>query len=106
MKTTPFILTPSAVRDLNQIWDYLADANIEAADRVLLALEKAMRRLGKAPAIGHFREDLADKRHRFFLVYSYLIIYRYESKPIQVVRVLHASRNVQEILAMAPDVAE
>jgi plasmid stabilization system protein ParE len=36
----PFILTPSAERDISDIWDYIADDSIEAADRVLEALEK------------------------------------------------------------------
>jgi toxin ParE1/3/4 len=98
-----YVLTPSAERDINDIWDYIANDNIEAADRVLDALESAMLRLAKHPGIGHWREELADKRHRFFLVYSYLIVYRHESKPIQVVRVLHAARDVQSILGLTPD---
>ena len=44
-----------------------------------------------------------DKRHRLFLVYSYLIVYRHETKPLQVIRVLHAARDVQSILGSAAD---
>ena len=98
-----FILTPHAKRDINDIWDYIANDNIQAADRVLEALENAILKLGKNPGIGHFREELADKRHRFFLVYSYLIVYRHETKPLQIIRVLHAGRDVPSILGLAPD---
>ena len=98
-----YVLTPSARRDVNDIWDYIASDNIEAADRVLDALESAMIKLAKSPGIGHWREELADKRHRFFLVYSYLIVYRHETKPLQIVRVLHAARDVQGILGLSPD---
>jgi plasmid stabilization system protein ParE len=98
-----YVLTPSAKRDINDIWDYIAADSIEAADRVLDALESAMIKLAKSPGIGHWREELADKRHRLFLVYSYLIVYRYETKPLQIVRVLHAARDVQSILAWSPD---
>jgi plasmid stabilization system protein ParE len=84
----PFILTPRAAQDVGDIWDYIADDSIEAADRVLDALEKAMYRLSKTPGVGHVREELADRRHRFFPVYSYLIVYRFETKPLQVLRVL------------------
>ena len=59
-----FILTPRAKQDVNHIWDYIADDNIEAADRVLDALETAMVKLAKNPGIGHWREELTDKRHR------------------------------------------
>lgn len=53
--------------------------------------------------IGHLREDLADQEHRFFLVYSYLIVYLATGKPIQIVRVLHAARDVQSVLGLSPD---
>jgi plasmid stabilization system protein ParE len=98
-----YILTPSAKRDVNDIWDYIAADSIEAADRVLDALESAMIKLAKNPGVGHWREELADKRHRFFLVYSYLIVYRHEAKPLQIVRVLNAARDVQSILGLSPD---
>ena len=42
---TAFVLTPLAARDLGDIWNYLAEDNLQAADRVLLALEKAMNKL-------------------------------------------------------------
>ena len=98
-----YILTPRAKRDVNEIWDYIANDNIEAADRVLDALESAMVKLAKNPGIGHWREELADKSHRFWLVYSYLIVYRHEAKPLQIVRVLHAARDVQSLLGFSPD---
>jgi plasmid stabilization system protein ParE len=98
-----YLLTPSAKRDINDIWDYIADDSIEAADRVLDALESAMIKLSKSPSIGHWRAELADKRHRFLLVYSYLIVYRHEAKPLRIVRVLHAARDVQSILGLSPD---
>jgi toxin ParE1/3/4 len=98
-----FVLTPRAEQDLNDIWDYIADDNIEAADRVLKALENAILKLAKTPGIGHWREELTDKRHRFFLVHSYLIIYRHETKPLQIIRVLHAARDVQSILGLTSD---
>jgi len=34
----------------------------------------------------------------FFLVYSYLIVYRPEAKPLQIVAILHASRDVAAVL--------
>lgn len=98
-----YVLTPSAKRDVNDIWDYIANDNIEAADRVLDALESAMVKLAKNPGIGHWREELTDKRHRFWLVHSYLIVYRHEAKPLQIVRVLHAARDVQSLLGLSPD---
>lgn len=96
----PFVLTPRAEQDIGDIWDYIALDNMDAADRVLNTLEEAILRLAKTPGIGHLREDLADRRHRFFLVYSYLIVYRFETKPLQIIRVIHTARDVQSILGL------
>lgn len=100
---TAFVLTPLAARDLEEIWDYLEENSQAAAERVLNGLEKAMQKLARRPGVGHLRTDLADNRHRFFLVYSYLIVYRPGSKPLQILRVLHAARDVVEILALPTD---
>jgi plasmid stabilization system protein ParE len=98
-----FLLTRQAEDDLNAIWDNIASDSVSAAERVLDALETAMYRLAKMPGIGHLRVDLADRRHRFFLAYSYLIVYRSQTRPLQVIRVLHAARDVQEILGLKPE---
>lgn len=45
-----FILTPRAVQDVSDIWDYIAEDSIEAADRVLATLEKTMHRWRRIPA--------------------------------------------------------
>jgi len=39
---------------------------------------------------------------RFFPLYSYLIVYRPETKPLQVVAILHGRRDVVAILKKRP----
>jgi len=95
---TSFILTPLARRDVGDIRDYIARDDVAAAERVVDALEAAIGTLSENPALGHLREDLADRRHRFWLVYSYLIVYRFETKPLQIIRVLHAARDARTLL--------
>jgi len=97
-----FVLTPLAARDLSEIWEYLAQDRVAIADQTLAALEKAIRRLARQPGIGHLREDLAERRHRFLLVRSFLVVYRTATKPLQVIRVLHAARDVQALLGISP----
>lgn len=74
-----FVLTPEARADLIEIWSYIADDSIDAADQALARLHDAFTRLGRTPGMGHQREDLADARHRFWTVYSYVIAYRWET---------------------------
>jgi plasmid stabilization system protein ParE len=57
------------------------------------SLEKEMNRLVKFPGIGHLRLDLADARHRFWLVHPYLIVYRAHITPIEVIRTIHSARD-------------
>jgi plasmid stabilization system protein ParE len=95
---TRFVLTPAARADLAEISDYISQDNPDAANRVLDELRAAMRNLAEIPEMGHSRRDLASETLRFWPVYSYLIIYRPEARPLQVVRVLHGSRDIRRIL--------
>lgn len=94
-----YSLTAEARADLSEIDDYLSEQSAQAAAVVRTKLRAAMRKLGARPGMGHFRQDLADEPLRFWPVYSYLIIYRAEIRPIQIIRVLHASRDVQRLLS-------
>src|SRR5216683_433106 len=95
-----YILAPQAARDLVAIWRYLKrESNQETADRVESLIRSKIVVLPDAPGIGHWRRDLTSADVRFFPVYSYLIIYKPETKPLQVVAILHGNRDVGKILA-------
>mgnify|MGYP000852569729 FL=1 len=95
---TRFILAPLAKRDLQDIRDYIAKDSTTAARRVVRELRAAMERLAEMPGKGHLREDLCDEALRVWVVYSYLIIYRPEPKPLQIVRVVSGYRDVPKVL--------
>ena len=57
-----------------------------------------MTALAEQPGMGHLREDWADNRHRFWPVYSYIIMYRPEINPLQILRVISGYRNLAELL--------
>jgi plasmid stabilization system protein ParE len=54
--------------------------------------------LAGVPGGGHWRKDLTDEPVKFFSVYSYLIVYRPETKPLQVVAILHGHRDLERVL--------
>jgi plasmid stabilization system protein ParE len=95
-----FVLAAAARADLREISDYIRQDSPAAAQRVRERLRDAMRSLAQTPGIGHMRDDLVavDRALRFFSASSYLIIYRAETDPLEVVRVLHAARDVTAIL--------
>ena len=91
-------LTPSAQQDVDRITDFTAEDTVEAALRVLDALEEAFRRLAESPGMGHTRADLTVRPVKFWSVYSYLVVYDPASAPLTVVAVLHGARDVENIL--------
>jgi len=89
-----FFFTIRAKQDLEEIWDYIADDSIDAADRVIADIYGAVEALADVPGMGHSREDLADEKLRVWAVYSYLIVYRAEQSPIEIVRVVSGYRDL------------
>ena len=57
-------------------------------------IETACRMLADMPGIGHFRDDLLDRRYKFWAVHSFLIAYEWEARPIRVIAVVHGARNL------------
>jgi plasmid stabilization system protein ParE len=89
-------LTTDAQHDLDMIAAYIAEeASVLRAIKVLGRLRSAMRKLAGMPGMGHFREDLLDKRYKFWAVQSYVIAYRWDVTPIQVIAVVHGARNLE-----------
>jgi plasmid stabilization system protein ParE len=93
-----FRLSPEAANDIDEIWRFIADKNIQAAKRVRQELLKACRMLAANPRLGHQRADLTSKSVRFWPVYSYVIIYRDDSRPLKVVRVLHGAQDIGRLI--------
>ena len=93
-----FVLTLRAEQDLNEIWDYIAQDSIAQADRVLAKHDKTLHDLARHPAMGHIREEWADRRHKFWFVYSYVIMYRSEAISLQILRVVSGYRDLVEEL--------
>jgi len=95
-----YVLSTYARRDLDEILQYvLEQSGPRRAQHVLDRLEDAFRKLSKSPALGHRREDLTPRPVKFFSVWSYLVIYDPESRPLRIVRVFHAARDVESILS-------
>ena len=93
-----FILTPTARRDLNAIWDYLCEqVNERLANRILAELYDAIQLLAENPGFGHTRADVYDPNYRFWSVHRYVIAYRTDLKPLTVARVVHGARDFKKL---------
>ena len=94
-----FVVHPEVLVDLEEIWEFIAAGNLEAADRVLEDIRVAMQSLAFFPRLGHMRADLASRPLRFHSVRDYLIAYVPE-EPLVVIAVLHGRRNPRVIAAL------
>jgi len=97
----PFQLTTQATQDLDAIWWFIAQDSRAAADRVEMEVLAACRRLAKHPRMGTQRLDLTPLPVRFWTIPkfpNYVIVYRPETVPLQVVAVLHGKRNLKQAL--------
>jgi toxin ParE1/3/4 len=94
-----YVLAPEAAADLVEIWRYIKkQSSIQMADRVESDILNKITFLTEHPNAGHWRRNLADQTVKFFPVYSYLIVYRPETTPLQIVSILHGRRDVEQIL--------
>jgi plasmid stabilization system protein ParE len=95
---TQYVLSDDADRDLDCIWDYIAEDNIDAADQWIARLFDAFEAIGDTPGIGHKREDLTTYPVLFWPVGAYLVIYRATSRPIEIVAVTQGGRDIPAFL--------
>jgi plasmid stabilization system protein ParE len=97
--TVRYVLAPEAALDLVQIWRYIKEqSSLAVADHVESVIRQKIVFLAQVPGAGHRRNNLTDQDVRFFPVYSYLIVYRPDTRPLQVVSILHGRRDVEQIL--------
>ena len=94
-----YVLSADADHDLDEIWEYIAADNLDAADRWIGKLFDAFEALGQTPGMGHRRGELTLHPVLFWPVGAYLIIYRSDRRPIEIVAVTQGSRDIPAFLS-------
>ena len=87
---------PLAEADILEIWDYIADDSMEAADRWVDQLDEKFQLIATQPMMGRAREELVPGL-RSFPFRRYVIFYMPIGNGIDVVRVLHGARDVDAV---------
>lgn len=88
----PIVRTRHADGDLIDIWDYVAERDPAAADRVVLEIERRWRQLRTHPRSGVAREDIGPGV-RHLVTGRYLILYRV-GEAVEILRILHGRREI------------
>jgi toxin ParE1/3/4 len=82
--------------DLQQIWLYVAQHNITAADRLIDRFERTLRTLARHPQMGESVPQYRPSLRRF-TVGNYVLYYEPIEGGVRLVRVLHGARDVDDI---------
>lgn len=89
--------TPLANEDILVIWEYIARDNVRAADKLLCRIDETFKSLAKTPGIGSLQEKYGIGI-RAFPVGQYIVFYEEIDSGIEVIRVLHGARHLDDLL--------
>ena len=87
---------PLAELDLLNIWDYIADDSPDRADDFLDRIESKLLTLAQNSGLGRQRPDLLPNL-RSFPIGNYVVFYRQIEGGIDVIRLLHGSRDIEQV---------
>jgi plasmid stabilization system protein ParE len=98
-----FVLTPEASADLREILLDIAEESPATAERLRVKFLESFQALAQAPGTGHYHKELLDQRYRFKNLFSYVICYAWQQRPIQIVAVVHGARDLTVFFGSSPD---
>jgi len=90
------IRRPLALHDLDEIWDYIAQDNPDPAGQFIDKIEEKCLLLADYPKIGTSCDTLYPSL-RFLVVDKYLVFYLPLDEGIELVRVLHGARDLENL---------
>lgn len=92
------LFTPRATEDLNQIWLYISiEADEEIADNFVDQIKEKCNTIALAPSGFRLRPELFPDL-RSFPFRSYIIFYIPVRSGIEVFRVIHAARDIEQTI--------
>jgi toxin ParE1/3/4 len=89
-------LSRQADQDLEDIWVYLAELDPIRADRQMAEIFNRLPMLAQYPDMGRKRNDLGTGC-RSFPSRPYLIFYAKTASHIEILRIIHQSRNIEDL---------
>ena len=88
--------TRTSLRDLDNIWDYIAKDSPEKASQFIRELREKMEILSDQPHMGRSRAELSPGL-RSFPFGNYIVFYRVADDGIIISRVLHGRQNIEDL---------
>ena len=92
------VWTEGALRDLDEIADYIGKRNAEAANRLVKQVFDRVDLLESFPELGRFEPELAGRVHRRLVVGPVKVVYRLERGAALIEMVVRGERLLTEQL--------
>jgi len=94
---------PQVIRDLIDLATYIAENNLDQSDRFLHGAEETFKQLGLMPQLGkqcQFDNSRLQNIRQIAVkgFKKYLIFYQITAGGVEIIRVLHGSRDIETIL--------
>ncbi len=86
-------IAPQAIEDMREIWAYIAHDNPTAADKMLDSFDDAFEMLRSLPDSGRIRDELLPGI-RSYPVGNYLIFYRHWPDWLEIYRIIHGNKDL------------
>ena len=91
------LFTPIATEDLQQMWIYIAEnAGKETANKFLIEIKKKCEAIAEFPESGRVRHEFLINL-RSFPFKKYIVFYLPLENGIEVLRIIHSSRDIGQI---------
>ncbi len=91
-----YIISPSAIKDLNQIADYFLTCNIETGEKLFREFNKKCQNLASFPNMGcsyaHIKPSL-----RGLPLDGYIILYQVIDDGIEIIRVVSGRQDIESL---------
>ncbi len=87
--------SPQAKMDLQEIRDYIASDNVQAANKLVRDILALIEDHCGVPEIGTPRDDLKTSLRAFTHSKNYVVLYEFDSDALHVLRVVHTARDFE-----------
>ncbi|MGR4865499.1 type II toxin-antitoxin system RelE/ParE family toxin [Caulobacter sp. LARHSG274] len=100
----PATLSATARRDMMAVALWIARDSRKASFQFKERLRAALIRLGEYPQAGVTRPEMAHEVYRFAVLsgFPYVLVYNSRHQPPVIMRILHESQDLREILSTLP----
>ncbi len=95
------IWAKSAVKDLEEIIDYIAQDRPLTARKLLFQIKERVNTLASSPARGRYIPELKKEgilNYRELIIRPWRIMYRVSEKSVYILAIIDSRRNVEDIL--------